>query len=273
MMKKTKTYRGLRLGVLALGMASILSLAGCYDSKEVEAFLLKPRAPISATEYRILPPDVIQVTSRQVPEIDKQQQQVRPDGKINLPLIGERDVAGKTPKEVEEDIKAAAKQFYNEVDATVVVSAYNSRKFFVYGQVLVAGPVPWTGRDCLLDALARAQPTYLAWPERIIIVRGGDPNEGGWSSTQPTTQKDEYKNTGIRPQSSENPPHKMTINLMAMIRSGDMSNNIYLKPNDVIFVQPNPFAEVGLALQALLFPVRPVLEATRVPASISQATP
>ena len=56
---------------------------------------------------------------------------------------------------------------------------------------------------------------------------------------------------------------------MAMIKHGDMANNIYLLPNDVVYVQPNPFAELGLALQSILYPVRPVLEAARVPAVIS----
>ncbi len=245
-----------------------LAMTGCYDAREVEAFLQKPRARISGKEYRILPPDVLTITSRHVPEIDRQVQQVRPDGRINLPLIGEVMVADRTPKEVEDILNEAAKTYYDVVDATVTVTGYNSQKYFVFGQVVTPGPVAWTGRDCLLDALDKAQPTYLAWPERIIVVRGSEPREGGWASSQPTEDK-KYHDTGIHPAAPDNPPHRLTVNLMAMIKHGDMANNIYLLPNDVVYVQPNPFAELGLALQSILYPVRPVLEAARVPAVIS----
>lgn len=259
--------------LLALS-ASVLGsfLAGCtYNVDAVQAFLREPRAAVSGTEYRVYPPDTISITSQRVLEIYGLTQQVRPDGKINLPLVGEIMVAGKTPKEIEEALKEAARQYYAEVDATVTVTTYASQKFYVFGQVTLPGPMPWTGRDSLLDALCKAQPTYLAWPERIMIVRGSEPQVGGYTATYPAEDEKEYRKTGIHPDTPEHPRHTMVINLQAMVEKGDLSNNICLLPNDVIYVQPNPFAKLGLALQSVLFPVRPVLEAVRVPAEIGNA--
>ena len=240
-------------GVLLCVLGSVL-VTGCatYDAHEVKAFLQTPRSPVSGTEYRLYPPDVIAISSRGVPEINGIMQRVRPDGKINLPLLGEIGVAGRTPGEVEGLLTKAARDYYQQVDATVTVAEYNSQRFYVFGQVAAPGPMPWTGCDTLLDALARSQPTLLAWPERIVVVRGAKPDQGGYAT-------------------ADNPRHKMTINLMAMIESGDMANNILLRPNDVIYVQPNPFAAVGLKLQQILFPTRPVLEAARVPATVEAA--
>jgi hypothetical protein len=119
--------------------------------------------------------------------------------------------------------------------------------------------------------LDKAQPTYLAWPERIIVVRGDSPREGGSATSAPSDDK--YKNTGIHEKDPDNPRHRLTINLMAMIKRGDMANNIYLLPNDVIYVQPNPFAELGLALRSIFYPVQPVLEAVRVPSTIAGVVP
>src|SRR5690554_4744147 len=65
------------------------SLAGCYDAKEVNAFLLKPRTPVSGAEYRVLPPDILLITSQRIAEINNFQTVIRPDGRINLPLLGE----------------------------------------------------------------------------------------------------------------------------------------------------------------------------------------
>lgn len=243
-------------------MLPALFTAGCYNAEEVNAFLLKPRAPISGQEYRVLPPDVLTISSRHILEITGLQQQVRPDGRINLPLVGELDVANRTPLEIEQMITRAAREYYDQADATVTVTGYNSQKYFVFGEVARPGPYAWTGHDALLDALAVAQPTFLAWPERIFIVRGDCPQEGGRTQAE-TTKK--YSKTGVHEPDEDQPRRVMMINMMAMVRHGDLSNNILLRPNDVIYVQPNPLAALGLAIQSLLFPVRPAMEAAGVP--------
>jgi protein involved in polysaccharide export with SLBB domain len=215
----------------------------------------------------VLPPDVLLVASRHIPEIDKVRQQVRPDGKINLPLLGEVVAAGKTPGEIEEQINALALQYYAEVDANVQVVAYNSQKYFIFGQVHQAGSFPWTGHDTLLDALATAQPNFLAWPERIHLVRSGSPQEGGQADHQGSLQ---YSLAGVHGDPQRPRPKKITINLLAMIRSGDFANNILLRPNDVIYVGPHPLAQVGLGIQSLLLPIRPAVETVRGPAGAVQ---
>ncbi len=226
---------------------------GCYNAGQVRAFLGKPRAPVSGLEYRVYPPDVIAITSLHVPEINGVSQMVRPDGKINLPLLGEIYAAGKTPAEIESALTEAAKDYYEQVDATVTISGYNSQRFYVFGQVAQRGPVAWTGRDTLLDVLASAQPTPLAWPERIIVLRPADPQGGGYATSQPSVW---YRATGVHWPPNDKPPKKMIINLMAMVESGDMANNILLMPNDVIYVQADPFAKLALAIEKVMFPVR-----------------
>jgi polysaccharide export outer membrane protein len=241
-------------------------LAGCYDNSQVQAFLRKPREPIPGVEYRVLPPDVLHVTSIHVPEINDVIQQIRPDGKINLPLVGEIYVVWKTPKEIEEEINLAAGRYYGQVDCTVRVAQFNSQKIFIFGQVFRAGPVPFTGHDTLLDALCYAKPTELAAPEHIVVVRGSGPAEGGQGDIPPSAK---YKTTGVRPERADCPPHKLEINLYAMIKDGDMSNNILLQSGDVIYVRPNVLAAIGLAVQQLLFPVRPAVETVTTPAAVT----
>jgi len=76
-----------------------LLTTGCYDPKAVQAFLLQHKQSVSGVEYHVYPPDVLAISSITVPEIAGQTERVRPDGKINLPLLGEVFVAGMTPKE------------------------------------------------------------------------------------------------------------------------------------------------------------------------------
>lgn len=278
-----------------LAILPLVTVSGCYNHNAVNTFLQQPRSAVSGEDYRIMPPDVITITSIQVPEINGSSSQVRPDGKINVPLLGEIYVAGKTPAQVEEALKEAAKTYYAEVDATVQIAGYNSRKFYVFGEVSRPGAVQWTGNDTLLDVLAAAQPTALAWPERIIVIRSTKPNQGGYAI--PKTKS--YTMTGINPgpggvhcdslpvtpvcasdsaplaADSEMPPapttqpggeqprqfseaEKMTINLMAMVQHGDMSHNILLKPNDIVYVQPNPFGYVARQFEKFWSPFRAI---------------
>lgn len=252
--------RSIKLTVI-LGLL-VLS-AGCYDYKQVNNFLKKYEGPICGEEYRMYPPDIIMVNSLNVPEISLIQQQIRPDGKINLPLIGEVSVAGKTAEEAEDEINKLSSKYYAQVDSTIRIVAYNSQNYFVFGQVALPGPMPWTGRNSLLDALARAQPNQLAWPERIIVVRGSNPQIGGQEGK---TKSFKYKRSGIHPDKQIPDAKKMTINLWAMVKTGDMTNNILLQPDDVIYVQPNPLAKIGLAIQTLLFPVSSTTQAISAPA-------
>jgi protein involved in polysaccharide export with SLBB domain len=303
------------------------SLAGCHGGTDkLKAFLQTPRSPVSGTEYRVLPPDVIQISSIHVPDINNMRQQVRPDGKINLPLIGEIYVADQTPKEIEELLKKASKEYYEQVDATVQVAEYRSQRIYVFGQVSRPGPLPWTGNDTLLDILATVQPLPTAWPEEIHVSRGKPPMTGGYWPAKYLMKHPELQVNDEPPEEDENgneydeeaveedlsppetetgkPPelkgksesfkvakcegddlatatkkaekaalqgdgeaHVMVINLMKMIRDGDLSRNVLLKPNDVIYVPPNPLAAVGLAMQQVLFGVQPVQQTITAPYS------
>jgi polysaccharide export outer membrane protein len=252
--------------LVAVACCCVVFASGCYDGEQIKAFLLTPRAPVSGVEYRVYPPDAIAIVSRDVPEINGVTQQVRPDGKVNLPLLGELSVAGKTPKEIEAALNELSRTYYKEVDATVTVAGYRSQSFYVFGMVSRPGPMAWTGRDTLLDVLAKARPTTLAWPERILVVRGDEPQVGGHAPEKSSWQ---YARTGVRPERKDQPRRRMVINLMAMVSSGDLSNNILLMPNDVVYVQPNPFARVGLMLQNLLFPIRPAVETVTMPTRVT----
>ena len=180
-------------------MAGGALCAGCYNNDEVKAFLQTPRSPVAAVDYRVYPPDEIHLTSLYVSEINDVRTTVRPDGKINIPLLGEIDVAGKTPRQIEDLVRQAALPYYRKVGACVEVSKYASQRFFIFGQVQNAGPLPWTGRDTLLDALCRAAPLATAWPERIIVVRGDQPQVGGHPIVHPAEEND-YPRRGLRPE-------------------------------------------------------------------------
>ncbi len=261
--------RGGPLGALVVILVAGMLAPGCtYHEQELETFLIKPPSEVSGTEYRVYPPDSISIRSVNVPEINGFGGRLRPDGKINLPLLKEVYIAGLTPREIEETLVKASKEFYEEADATVQVTGYSSQFFYIFGQVATPGPKAWTGRDTLLDAMAKANPQNTAWQERIIVIRAPKPHVGGFMTTQPAG---DFHTTGIHDAPRGETPRRMIVNLYAMIREGDFSHNILLKPNDVVYVQPTPLAWIGLTLNRLLFPVSPITSAISAPSRIAAA--
>ena len=260
---------------LLLAAASLAAgLIGCgnnpHEMQQLNAFLQHPRSPVSGTEYRVLPPDTLMIQSQHVPEINNQKLVIRPDGKINLPLLGEIMVAGHTPREIEIDLKRAARDYYAEVDATVDVLDYKSQKYYVFGMVAKAGPQPWTGRDTLMDALAISQPTNLALVEKIKVVRGKAPTSGGYLPSVDYRNKDvrkENENRGRTPLGND----ELEINLWEVVRDGDMSHNVLLKADDVVFVPPHPMVAIGLELERILYPLRAIFGVLYAPATVAGA--
>ena len=271
----------------ALGLLILVApLVGCgTSSAELSEFLMKPRRAVAGHEYRVLPPDTISIRSIHVPEINGVAQQIRPDGKVNLPLLGEVYVAGNTPREIEDILTARASQYYEKVDATITVAGYNSQKLYVFGQVSRPGPQAWTGTNTLLDVLAIAQPTTLAWPQKIRIVRGAAPRRGGYlpeeqraaakqaASAEDKEAAESYERWAKGQEQLGRDAKVIIVNMNKMIKDGDMSRNILLQPDDVVYVRANPLAAVGLTIQQLLFPVRPAIEAAGTPASAMTLVP
>jgi polysaccharide export outer membrane protein len=112
--------------------------------------------PAANGGYRIGALDVLDISVFQVPDLTKTVQ-VSDTGTINLPLVGEVSVAGKTPQEVELDLTArlGAKYLQNP-QVTVYVKEYNSQQITVEGSVKKPGVIPIKGKTSLLQLIAMA---------------------------------------------------------------------------------------------------------------------
>ncbi len=99
---------------------------------------------------------------------------VRPDGTITLPLVGDIQVAGKTPSQVRDDIKVQISQFVKAEAAivTVAVTAIESYRFTVTGAVANPGSFSASYYVSIAEAIAMAGgPTRFADTSQIEIIR------------------------------------------------------------------------------------------------------
>ncbi len=98
--------------------------------------------------------------------------QVRSDGKISLPLLGEVQAAGRTPLQLEEDIATKLRDFLTKPEVTVMVEQINSKKFNILGQVTKPGSYSLALAPTIVDAIALAGgPKDFAKQKSIYILR------------------------------------------------------------------------------------------------------
>lgn len=98
---------------------------------------------------------------------------IRPDGRISLPLVGDLPAAGMTPMALANEISDGLKKFINDPSVTVTVTAVNSRKVYLTGEVVRQGPVPLTHQLTMLQAISMAGGlTPYANRKKIYILRG-----------------------------------------------------------------------------------------------------
>lgn len=99
--------------------------------------------------------DVLAVNVWKEPDISRSIP-VRSDGKISLPLVGEVQATGQTPRKLEVEIAGRLKNYISEPEVTVMVQQINSQRFNILGQVARPGSYVITNSPTVLDAIALA---------------------------------------------------------------------------------------------------------------------
>jgi polysaccharide export outer membrane protein len=130
-----------------------------------------------ATRYVIGPDDALQVTVWQEPSITGTFP-VRPDGMISLVLVGDIQAAGLTPMHLAHDITVKLKKFIQDPVVSVVVAAVRSKRVYLVGEVLKAGPIELTAGMTPLQAIAQGGGLNpYANGKHIYILRGPQGNQ------------------------------------------------------------------------------------------------
>jgi polysaccharide export outer membrane protein len=136
---------------------------------------------------------------------------VRPDGMITMPLIKDVHVAGLTPREAEKVITDLLSQQIKAADVTIIINQTHSKKvFMVGGGIKKEGPIPYTYRMTIMQAISEAGGlSDYAKRKKIYVLR----NESGRQ-------------------------YKFPFDYDAVLRGVHMELNIPLMPGDTLVV-PN----------------------------------
>lgn len=165
------------------------------------------------TDYVLQPSDLIRVLVFQEPDLLREVR-ISQESTVNLPLIGQLDLKGKSVRQVEELIRSLYdKDFLVNPQITVTVLEYSPRTVQVIGAVNQPGSItfPPEQKMTLVEALSRAGgPSRIANLNQVRITRV---NADG---------------------KSEN----ITINLGGL-KKGNSSDSFQLQKGDVIFIPEN----------------------------------
>jgi polysaccharide export outer membrane protein len=169
-MKHTSIAPFLAAAIAAL-FCTLAPLAAA-DPKDADKKPKQP-APGVTEDYHLGPGDKLRI------EVYKDQQlsqsvQVRPDGMITLPLIGDVEAAGLTPLELRETITTSLKEFITSPTVTVIVVEATAAMAYVMGEVNHPGAVNLQAPLTIIQALALAGGLKdFADAKNIRILRKG----------------------------------------------------------------------------------------------------
>ncbi|MDR3591509.1 MAG: polysaccharide export protein [Negativicutes bacterium] len=135
---------------------------------------------------------------------------IRPDGTISFPFVGELMAQGLTAGELGEYLATELKRYYNDPMVTVNVLKFNTTRVYVLGEVNRPGLYELDRHRNLTEALGLA---------------------GGWTKDAAKTK------ILIIHIDKKGTPDK--INLMELLKKGDLSQNPTLSEGDIIYLSDN----------------------------------
>ena len=201
-------------GVFRLAGAALLlaALAAC------SGIGTHPAAPanVASPDYNYLigPLDTLQINVWRNPDLSTTVP-VRPDGKVSVPLVEDLPVLGKNATQLARDIEKAMGKFIRDPVVTVIVTSFNgpySEQIRVVGEAAKPQALPYRQRMTLLD---------------VMIAVGGLTDFADGNNASVLRTSDGGKQYNVR--------------LKDLIRRGDVSANIEMKPGDVLIIPQSWF--------------------------------
>ena len=130
------------------------------------------------TDYILGPEDVLEIIVWKNADLSKQVQ-VRPDGRISLPLIGDVPAVGRTTTQLTAELTTRLASYMENPTVSILVKEVNSYAIYVLGEVAKPGKYPLKTKTTLLQALTLASGfTPTAARNKIVIFRFGKDSEG-----------------------------------------------------------------------------------------------
>src|SRR5204863_6760158 len=142
--------KGAHMKTSAITVLSVLLLARAASAQTATTSVPTPigtsgtsgaaAAGATANDYRLAAGDKLRIEVYKDAQLS-QSLQIRPDGKVTLPLVGDVTAAGRTSAELRDSIASSLKEYIKEPVVTVIVVETAPQVVYVSGEVTKPGPV------------------------------------------------------------------------------------------------------------------------------------
>ncbi len=206
---KVKPGTSIFLAVCLIFIIVLIFFPGCQSTPDKEGMPPVKYEPVSYPEpvVKLNTGDVIEIRFFYTPELNTIQT-IRPDGKVDLQLVGEVTAHGKTPAELKEDLIEQYSKQIRQLDIAIIVQTFSNRRVYIGGQVNAPGSIPMPGPLTVLEALMLAGGVNLESGKYrdVLIIRH---ENGKWTGGKLDLEK---------------------------VLNGVHTEPIYLRPLDIVYV-------------------------------------
>lgn len=202
-----------RTSFRAAGLIAVLVVTGCSSAPP-----LPPAPPASALpsrEYIIGPGDKLNVFVWRNPELSVTVD-VRPDGRLSIPLVEDVVAIGKTPTQLARVLEQRLAKYIKEPVVTVIAQGFVgpfNEQVRVIGEAAQPRALPYRTDMTVLDAMIEVGGlTRYASGNKAVIVR--------------TVAGKQYT---------------YGVHLDSLINDGDVNSNVALQPGDILIIPQRLF--------------------------------
>jgi protein involved in polysaccharide export with SLBB domain len=203
----------MRQAMVLVLAALVIGLVGCTPKMKTNTInqFNAEYDRVKSQGYQIQPGDTLDITFFYTPEYNATSVPVRPDGKIQLSLVGDFPIAGMTPDQAAAELKKIYTKELKNPDLAVIIKTFGASAVVVQGEVRNPAQVPLIGNARLIQIISQA---------------------GGFLPTA------DIRNVTIVRHSTGGKPLVTVVNLQAALQGTDPANDIGMLPGDVVFVRP-----------------------------------
>jgi polysaccharide export outer membrane protein len=177
-----------------------------------------PPAPAVAASpdyrYVIGPLDTVNIVVWRNPELSGSVS-VRPDGRISTPLVEDVQALGRNPVELARDLEKALSKYIRDPQVTVMVTNFagsSSEQIRIVGEAAKPQAIPYRQNMTVLDVMILVGGlTDFAAGNRAVLVRGSEKGK------------------------------QYNVRLADLVRRGDISANVDVRPGDVLIIPQSWF--------------------------------
>ena len=183
------------------------------------AFVSSQSLSAQVGEYRLGSRDLLEVKVLEIPDLNVERR-VNDAGSIDLPLIGQFNVAGRTATEVRAQLEELLRARYvNRANVSIIVKEHANKPISVLGAVAKPGSLNISGRYTLLEVIAAAGGLDQSAGKKIFVIRHA---ENGLTDTLEIRRDDLLQNSStlwnipIFPSDVVNVPAKSTVTVFCL---------------------------------------------------------